>query len=649
MILNPPIISGSLTVTGNIIASGSITLSGSVASASYAASASNASAAQTASYVLTAQTASFVALAQTASFVALAQSASNAVSAQTASFANSFTVNGTLTAQTLVVQTITSSVDFVTGSTRFGSLLANTHVFTGSVSITGSLAVITTGTEFQVTSTGVNFGNVIGDTHNITGSVGISGSLTGTSAVFAGNVTIRPSSGYNAYFQVNSTTFRTNYLNDALTANISAAYRATDFEWQNSLGQSSMNLTSAGNVGIGVTPSAWASGWIALQVGTVSLHNVGSFSQIANNIYYDGTNYRYINTSGATRIGMNTDGEFFIGTAASGTAGAVATMVTRFSINGSSGAATFLNTLQVTSATTDSSLIQHWGYNNAPTQYNLKLNTVVSSGLVKYSFDLRNNNSDYSNNLVLTNGNVGIGTNSPISLLSISKTLSATTTYLTLDNKTNTKYNWGINWAVNDSSTIPVAAIRAIYPADNDISLAFYTYNGSGDVTERVRIANDGQTRFQSSIILTNGQINSLTSVGGTQPMYLNFIGNGAIYAGSSYAVLYAGSDERIKSDIEDANPTLNKILSLTPRTFKYKERPEFTNYGFIAQEVEEIMPELVKTADGITMCDGEEIVNQKSIESYGLAWASILVKAIQELKAQNDDLQSQINELKAQ
>jgi hypothetical protein len=132
MILNSPYVSGSLTVTGNIIASGSITLSGSVASASYAASASNALAAQTASYVLT---------AQTASFVANAQSASNAVAAQTASFANAFTVAGNLTAQTLVVQTITSSVDFVTGSTRFGSILGNTHQFTGSVSITGSLIV----------------------------------------------------------------------------------------------------------------------------------------------------------------------------------------------------------------------------------------------------------------------------------------------------------------------------------------------------------------------------------------------------------------------------------------------------------------------------------------------------------------------------
>ena len=47
----------------------------------------------------------------------------------------SITTTGTITAQTLVVQTITSSVDFVTGSTRFGSLLSNTHVFSGSVTM----------------------------------------------------------------------------------------------------------------------------------------------------------------------------------------------------------------------------------------------------------------------------------------------------------------------------------------------------------------------------------------------------------------------------------------------------------------------------------------------------------------------------------
>jgi hypothetical protein len=57
------------------------------------------------------------------------------------SISGSITSNGTITAQTLVVQTVTSSVEFVTGSTRNGSLAENTHQFTGSVLMSGSLNV----------------------------------------------------------------------------------------------------------------------------------------------------------------------------------------------------------------------------------------------------------------------------------------------------------------------------------------------------------------------------------------------------------------------------------------------------------------------------------------------------------------------------
>jgi hypothetical protein len=73
---------------------------------------------------------------QTSSLTALSSSF-----ASTASSADNFTVRGTLTAQTINVQTITSSIEFNTGSTRNGTLLTNTHQFTGSVSITGSLAI----------------------------------------------------------------------------------------------------------------------------------------------------------------------------------------------------------------------------------------------------------------------------------------------------------------------------------------------------------------------------------------------------------------------------------------------------------------------------------------------------------------------------
>jgi hypothetical protein len=238
--------------------------------------------------------------------------------AATASYASAFNVGGTLTAQTLVVQTVSSSVIYSSGSNVFGNNIANTQVMTGSVTITGSLAVVTNGTEFQVLNTGVRLGNVISDAHSITGSVGISGSAT-----FVGNVIIRPATNYNALFQINSTTLRINYLNDAQDTNISAAYRAADFVWQNSLGASAMVLTSGGNVGLGVTPSAWRSTDKALQINTytsISSNNAGD-TQLINNAFFNSAGSAiYLNTAQASRYEQY-QGVHAWYTAPSGTAG----------------------------------------------------------------------------------------------------------------------------------------------------------------------------------------------------------------------------------------------------------------------------------------------------------------------------------------
>ena len=94
-------------------------------------------------------------------------SATSASYAATASSADDFTVRSTLTAQTLVVQTITSSIVYSSGSNIFGNSLSNTQAFTGSVGITGSL--------------GVN------------GATTLTGALGGTSATFSGNMILNGS------------------------------------------------------------------------------------------------------------------------------------------------------------------------------------------------------------------------------------------------------------------------------------------------------------------------------------------------------------------------------------------------------------------------------------------------------------------------
>jgi hypothetical protein len=123
-------------------------------SASYAVTASYANTSTSASYSLTA---SYALNAVSSSYSVTASYVLNAISssyAATASSADDFTVRGTLTAQRIVVQTITSSTEYVTGSTIFGSLPSNTHQFTGSVSITGSLGI--NGVDYTSTSGSVS-------------------------------------------------------------------------------------------------------------------------------------------------------------------------------------------------------------------------------------------------------------------------------------------------------------------------------------------------------------------------------------------------------------------------------------------------------------------------------------------------------------
>lgn len=126
------------------------------------------------------------------------------------SISGSITSNGTITAQTLVVQTVTSSVDFITGSARFGSLAANTHQFTGSILASGSIqfsnsATITTnaGTGFlamYANGGGLYFGGAASTNQMVissSGNVGI-----GTTSP---SVKLDVSDATNAIIRVNAT------------------------------------------------------------------------------------------------------------------------------------------------------------------------------------------------------------------------------------------------------------------------------------------------------------------------------------------------------------------------------------------------------------------------------------------------------------
>jgi len=173
------------TMLMQISSSGAITTTG-VISGSNALSASYAQTGTSASYAVSATSASYALNTTSASYAASATSASYAVVATTASYADTFTVASTLTAQTLVVQTITSSVDFVTGSTRFGSIIGNTHQFTGSMSITGSSIINSTGNAFRISSLATGSNVQLYITNNNNGDLYAGVAASNGSSVFTG-------------------------------------------------------------------------------------------------------------------------------------------------------------------------------------------------------------------------------------------------------------------------------------------------------------------------------------------------------------------------------------------------------------------------------------------------------------------------------
>jgi len=85
-------------------------------------------------------------------------------------------------------------------------------------------------------------------------------------------------------------------------------------------GVESVRIDASGNMGIGVTPSAWSSSFKALQIFSQSAFwSAGTQSFFSTNNYHDGAN-KYISTGYATRY-YQSQGQHIWETAASGTAG----------------------------------------------------------------------------------------------------------------------------------------------------------------------------------------------------------------------------------------------------------------------------------------------------------------------------------------
>ena len=123
----------------------------------------------------------------------------------------------------------------------------------------------------------------------------------------------------------------------------------------------------------------------------------------------------------------------------------------------------------------------------------------------------------------------------------------------------------------------------------------------------------------------------------------------GGVYQGNNSSTWAQTSDQRLKKNIVDYTEGLNKIIGIQVRNFEYRTEDEITELpknqaikkegvqlGVIAQELQQILPDCVKTET-----TGVMSVNQESITWH-------LINAIKDLKALNDTQAETINALTA-
>jgi hypothetical protein len=270
-------------------------------------------------------------------------------------FGNSVTMTGSLIVtgyietQELRTTYISSSILYRSGSTKFGDEISDTHAFTGSLLVSGSVSVpgsnLVSGSSQIIYSglTDVPSGIISGSAQvDVMSTTNILRLATTGSNSFNGNQTLTGSIGINTSYDtlygasIKRTAGSSGALrligNDNIVGNSGIHFyndNTTSGSYISMYTNGGLNLNgvmsiTGSNVGIGITPpSDLYSGFRSLQVGTGMIYGgstSGGYVVLQSNAYYDGTNTKYIYSSYARSISCDSAG-FTFNLAGTGTAG----------------------------------------------------------------------------------------------------------------------------------------------------------------------------------------------------------------------------------------------------------------------------------------------------------------------------------------
>jgi hypothetical protein len=277
---------------------------------------------------------------------------------------------------------------------------------------------------------------------------------------------------------------------------------------------------------------------------------------------------------------------------------------------------------------------------------------------------------DYNADLVVE-GNVGIGTTTPSVKLEVG---GAVRVGLLSDNNNSTVgegsrlyFSGGGDWAsYNSDNSDPIFAVR--YNSASDKSQLRINVGDGSDSGDRIELgstisgawtpaliveadskvgigtivplskigvlgnasigATYGAIAAPTSGLIIEGNVGIGTTTPGTYALYIN--GTGYL---NTTAWAYS-SDRRLKENISQIQAGLPVIQQLKPVKFDYI-KGEKKQAGFIAQEVEKVLPDIItKDKDGMLAMKTESII-------------PYLVKAVQEQQKEIEELKGQVKALK--
>ena len=237
-------------------------------------------------------------------------------------------------------------------------------------------------------------------------------------------------------------------------------------------------------------------------------------------------------------------------------------------------------------------------------------------------------------------GDLGINTTSPVYKLEVNNSTAddhiaavGTTPSIQLMNANTGAAYWGTMGMATTNNNFITGAIAGDLAITNRGSVANNILFGFG-TSEKMRIVSDGSVLINTTSNGLSAKLN-VNGLGAFGSVYVGSLGTGLVYSSSGTLTSTNPSDERLKDNITDISWGLNDILKLRPVSYHWKDDKinQGVQFGFIAQEVQEVMPEAIKEFG-------------KDVKYLGLEKDAIyatLVKAIQELKVEIEELKLKI------